>query len=103
LACSDIDATVFGYEVWGMLEPNALLDITRYIDEKISLIRNYPSQLKIIDYAGYASALASVRAFQWGLMPKRAGATEAFVALPNRDYCELVSQLYNRQPGRADK
>lgn len=103
LACGDMEATVFAYEVWSMLEPNALLDITDHLDEKISLIRNYPSQLRLIDYDRYASALASVRAFQGGMIPRRGGAAEAFIALPNREYCELVSQLYGDQPLYSDR
>ena len=47
-----------------------------------------------MDYAGYASALARVRAHHAALHPLRVGAAEAFVALPNREYCELVHALY---------
>jgi hypothetical protein len=77
-----------------MLEPNAVLDITAHLAGKLSLIRNYPSQLRTVDYVGYASSLASVRAYQAGFRPLRSGAAEAFVALPNREYCELVRQRY---------
>jgi LmbE family N-acetylglucosaminyl deacetylase len=94
-ACGDLDATVLGYEIWSMLEPNAVFDITKHLAEKISLIRNYPSQLRTIDYIGYISGLASVRAYHAALQPLRSGAAEAFVALPNREYCELVCELYN--------
>lgn len=98
LACGDAAVTVLGYEIWTMLEPNAVLDITGHLAGKLSLIRNYPSQLRTVDYVGYASSLASVRAFQAGFGPLRSGAAEAFVALPNHDYCELVCKLYAAEP-----
>jgi LmbE family N-acetylglucosaminyl deacetylase len=94
-ACGDLEATVLGYEIWSMLEPNAVFDITEYLADKLSLIRNYPSQLRTVDYVGYASCLATVRAYHAALQPFRSGAAEAFVALPNREYCELVCKLYH--------
>ena len=94
LACGDIAATVLGYEIWTMLEPNAVFDITTLLPDKLSLIRNYPSQLATVDYVRYASSLAAVRAYQAGFRPLRSGAAEAFVALPNQEYCELVCKLY---------
>jgi LmbE family N-acetylglucosaminyl deacetylase len=96
-ACGDIEATVLAYEIWSMLEPNAVFDITKHMDGKLSLIRNYPSQLRTVDYLGYASCLATVRAFHAALQPSRSGAAEAFVALPNREYCDLVCGLYGEK------
>jgi hypothetical protein len=78
----------------GMLEPNAVLDIIAHLADKLSLIRNYPSQLRTVDCVGYASSLASVRAYQPGFRPLRSGAVLSFVAFPNREYCELVRELY---------
>jgi N-acetylglucosamine malate deacetylase 1 len=92
-ACSEFEATVLGYEIWTMLEPNAVFDITPYLTDKLSLIRNYPSQLRTVDYLAYARGLASVRAFHAAVQPLRSGAAEAFLALPNREYCELVREL----------
>jgi hypothetical protein len=101
LACGDIEVTVLGYEIWAMLEPNAVFDITKHMNGKLSLIRNYPSQLRTVDYLGYASCLATVRAFQAALQPLRSGAPEA-LALPNREYCDLACKLYGEKlPGRA--
>ncbi len=94
-ACRDLDATVLGYEIWSMLEPNAVFDITNHLADKLLLIRNYSSQLRTVDYVGYASGLAKVRAYHAALQPLRSGAAEAFVALPNREYCELVRELYD--------
>ena len=82
-----------------MLEPNAAFDITDRLSEKLLLIRNYPSQLRTVDYAQYVSGLASVRAYHAALRPLRAGAAETFVALPNREYCEQVCALFEGRLG----
>lgn len=100
-ACYDLDAIVFGYEIWSLLEPNAVLDITPYLQGKLGLIANYPSQLRTVDYLQYASALAHMRAYHATITPLRSGAAEAFVALPNREYCELVNDLADQESGDA--
>jgi N-acetylglucosamine malate deacetylase 1 len=94
LACGDIEASVLGYEIWSMLEPNAVFDITTLLTEKRSLVMHYQSQLKTVNYLEYISGLSAVRAYQSALRPLRSGAAEAFVALPNGEYCELVLELY---------
>jgi N-acetylglucosamine malate deacetylase 1 len=94
-ACADLETIVLGYEIWSMLEPNAAFDITNQLEGKISLIHNYPSQLRTVDYAKFVSGLANVRAFQMSVRPLRSGAAEAFVALPNREYCKLVNRLHH--------
>lgn len=93
MACKDIECMVLGYEAWTMLEPNAVLDISQHIDGKMALIRNYTTQLQTIDYAGYAESLARVRGFQYQASPKRNGFAEAYIALPNREYCELARSV----------
>jgi LmbE family N-acetylglucosaminyl deacetylase len=103
LACGDLEAAVLGYEIWSMLEPNAVFDITKHLVGKLSLIRNYPSQLRTVDYVRYASGLANVRAYQAALQPLRSGAAEAFLALPNREYCELVCELYGAREELRDE
>jgi N-acetylglucosamine malate deacetylase 1 len=100
LACGDIEATVLGYEIWSMLEPNAVFDITKHLTDKLSLIQNYPSQLRTVNYLEYASGLAAVRGYQAALQPLRSGAAEAFIALPNYEYCELVLELYGSSERR---
>lgn len=90
--CADFEYMVLSYEVWTMLEPNALFDITDYLEGKLSLIQNYGSQLRTVDYLSYVIALAKLRAFQYS--PHRSGAIEAYFALPNHEYCELVRHYY---------
>ncbi len=101
-ACAGLELNVLAYEVWSMLEPNAVFDITDYLDGKLSLIRNYPSQLRTVDYESYCTGLAKVRAFQFSSRPGRKGAIEAFFSLPNREYCALVDQFYGK-PGQLNK
>jgi LmbE family N-acetylglucosaminyl deacetylase len=93
-ATADIETMVLAYEVWTLLEPNALFDITLYIEEKCRIIENYKSQLRTVDYISYVTALAQLRAFQYSRHPQRKGAFEVFLALPNREYCTLVQQYY---------
>jgi LmbE family N-acetylglucosaminyl deacetylase len=93
-ACSDFECMVLGYEVWSALEPNAIFDISEHLNGKISLIKNYETQLRTVDYVNYAQGLAKVRAFQYRVKPHRNGAAEAYLALPNREYCDLVRNLY---------
>jgi LmbE family N-acetylglucosaminyl deacetylase len=97
--CADLEATVIGYEVWSLTEPNAVLDISPYLEGKLALIQNHVSQLRTDDYDSYAKGLAQVRGFQHSLNGRRGGAAEAYIALPNREYCELVCHLYG-EPGR---
>lgn len=92
--CADLDCRVLGFEIWTPCHPNAAADISGWIDEKAELVRSYGTQSATIDYAGYVRGLAAARAFWLGFRPDRGGATEAFLALPNRDYCDLVRSLY---------
>jgi N-acetylglucosamine malate deacetylase 1 len=91
--CADLDLTVLGYEIASLLEPNAIFDITVLLDAKQSLIRHHASQLRMTDYLNYSAGLARVRAHQYPLNDACTGAVEAYLALPNREYCELVLSL----------
>ncbi len=93
-SCHDLDCMVFGCEIWSLCQPNAVLDITPWLEEKIDLVRVYRSQLATVDYVSYARGLALTRAFLHNARPGRTGAAEAFFALPNKDYCDLVRSLY---------
>ena len=101
-ACADLQLSVFSYEVWTQLSPNAVLDISDYLEGKLTLLRSYVSQLRTVDYEGYCIGLAKVRAFQFSRRPKRGGTLEAYFALPNQQYCALVHQYYGA-PGKLKK
>ena len=85
---------VLAYEVWQMLEPNAVLDITDQLDEKLALVTQYRSQTATVDYLGFVEGIAKTRAFYSPVRTNRGGAAEAYLALPNADYCDLVTGVY---------
>jgi LmbE family N-acetylglucosaminyl deacetylase len=98
--CQDFRGAVLSYEIWRLLEPNAGFDIGPHLEGKLGLIRCFESQLRSVDYLGYVSGLARVRAYHQQVAPLRAGAVEAFVALPCVEYCHLVRELYG-PPGQV--
>jgi LmbE family N-acetylglucosaminyl deacetylase len=73
---------------------NAVLDITDHLDEKLALVNEYRSQTATVDYAGFVEGIARTRAFYSSVRPNRGGAAEAYLALPNADYCDLVTSVY---------
>ena len=93
-ACADLDCMVLGMEIWTPCQPNAYFDITPWQQEKLDLVRIYKTQLATIDYERLVTGMALTRGFQMGSAPRRASAAEAFLALPNRDYCDIVRALY---------
>jgi LmbE family N-acetylglucosaminyl deacetylase len=92
--CAHLSCTVLAYEVWQMLEPNAVLDITDQLDEKLALVTRYQSQTATVDYLGFVEGIAKTRAFYSPVRTNRGGAAEAYLALPNADYCDLVTSVY---------
>jgi LmbE family N-acetylglucosaminyl deacetylase len=92
--CGEVDCVVLGFEVWRLCQPNAVLDISPWADEKVKLVKTYQTQTATIDYAAYVGGLARTRAFLHPVRPDRGGAAEAFFALPGRDYCDLVQGFY---------
>jgi N-acetylglucosamine malate deacetylase 1 len=98
-ACQDLQAMVLSFEIWEMLQPNAVLDIAEVLEEKLALVNCYRTQTATIDYAGLCQGLAKTRAFYYPVRQERNGAVEAFFTLPGAEYCELVRALYG-PPGR---
>lgn len=93
-ACQDYECMIFACEVWSLLQPNAVLDITENLENKLNLLRNYQSQLSGIGYISYVQGLARVRAFQNPVRDDLAGAVEAYMTLPSREYCSIVRNYY---------
>lgn len=94
-AARGLDTMVLGYEIWALLTPNAFLDITDVLERKLEIIALYESQLRTVAYIDYARGLARMRAFHCHVGDKRGGAVEAYIALPSRDYCDLVHATSN--------
>ena len=61
-AGSVAEITVWGYEVWTPLIPNALVDITRFAESKRNLIRCYETQERLRNYSEGALGLNAFRA-----------------------------------------
>jgi LmbE family N-acetylglucosaminyl deacetylase len=92
-ACADVSCMVLGTEIWSLGSPNAYFDITDLLSEKLAAISEYKTQLATVDYVSLVEGLAKMRAFQSGIRVRRTGAAEAYLALPNEEYCELVLSL----------
>jgi len=97
-ACADLDCMVLGFEVWSLCHPNALFDTTAWLDEKLRLVELYKTQTASVDYARLVTGLGLTRGFQLGRGQNGTSAAEAFLALPNRDYCDIVRAYYG-EPG----
>ncbi|HVA49246.1 MAG TPA: PIG-L deacetylase family protein [Pirellulales bacterium] len=93
-SCRDIDCIVLGYEIWTLCPPNSVLDITDWLDKKLALVALYQTQLNTVDYLNFVRGAAMTRGFLHSVRAKRTGAAEAFLAMPNRDYCDVVTSLY---------
>jgi LmbE family N-acetylglucosaminyl deacetylase len=93
-ACADVDCVVIGFEVWTLCQPNAIFDITAWLDAKLDLVGEYRTQTATVDYAGYVLGVARTRGFLHGVRSDRSGAAEAFFVLPSRDYCDIVRSFY---------
>jgi len=92
------DGLVLGCEIWTLCQPNAIFDLTPWLDAKVRLIDSYKSQIATVDYATDARGLAATRAFQADPSRRWSG-VEAYFALPFKDYRDLVVARYGRAPG----
>jgi len=97
-ASAGLSFMVLGYEVWGLLPPNAILDITDVLERKVELTRGYASQVRTVDYVNYAVGLVHTRAFHHPVRELRGGAVEAYLALPAKDYRELAVHALRPRP-----
>jgi N-acetylglucosamine malate deacetylase 1 len=108
-ACRDFPCMILGSEIWSLhIAPNAYFEIGNTLATKLLAIGEFGSQLATVDYQRVAEGMAKVRGFQCPGIARRSGAAEAFFALPNADYCDLVSSFFppsyddgGRDPFRA--
>lgn len=97
-SCAQLDCMVMGFETWLLCQPNGVLDITPFLEDKLDLIKIYKTQVATVDYHSYVRGLAATRAFLHPINSRRSGAVEAFFTLPGRDYCDVVCSFYG-SPG----
>lgn len=97
-ACRDLPCMMLGSEIWSLhVAPNAFFEIGNALAIKLLAIEKFDSQLATVDYQRLAEGLARVRGFQCPGIARRSGAAEAFFALPNADYCDLVGNFFAAQ------
>ena len=92
-AAAEYNCCVLAFEIWSLMPPNAFIDITDVLDQKLALVREYASQLRTVDYLNYVAGLARVRALHHSIGARRNGAAESYLALPSKEYCELNLRL----------
>ena len=91
-AAKHVDLMVLAYEIWTLLSPNAVFDITDVLDRKRVMIQTHATQNRTVDYVQYAEGLARTRAFHYPVRGNRSGAVEAYLALPCADYRDLTQR-----------
>jgi N-acetylglucosamine malate deacetylase 1 len=101
-ACRDLRCIILGSEIWSLhVAPNAYFDISDALAGKLLAIGEFDSQLASVDYQRLVEGLAKVRGFQCPGIVRRSGAAEAFFAMPNADYCDLVSNFFGDEYQRV--
>lgn len=73
------------YEVWGMIIPNLVVDITMQAERKGQAIAAHASQVRMVDYVSMARALNEYRAISSGIN----GQAEAFLCLDSKQLLDL--------------
>ena len=76
------DVVILGYEVWTPLQPNLVIDVTRFASRKREALLCFGSQLEQVDYLRTSMALSRRRALEAGV----GGYAEAFLCLPVSEY-----------------
>jgi hypothetical protein len=68
--------------------------MTDFWEAKMAAISVFKTQLATVDYVSLALGLGKMRAFFGRLRQRRTGMAEAYLSLPNRDYCDLVLRTH---------
>lgn len=71
--------SVYIYEVWTPINPNRIINITKYFDKKIVAINAYQSQLDVMNYRKMIQSLAEYRA--------------CFIPIKGIDYAEAFIEM----------
>ena len=95
---SAVTAEVWAYQVYSVVLPNVVVDITEVQDGKAALIRDYKSQMRRRDWANFALGRDAWTS-RW--LPGRNAAAwaEAFHVVPAADYLDYAAIYFqnNRQ------
>jgi LmbE family N-acetylglucosaminyl deacetylase len=93
LARSALDlagVVVHAYEVWSLVPPGLVVDVTAVLAEKRRLVSLYRSQLKLLPYLQLVDELARPRALLAG---EKAQAAEFFCPMRGSDYVARAEKL----------
>ena len=82
---SGFKGTIWAYELWSTLWPNALVDITNAVEEKRQAIHLYASQQNSLDYA---SAILGLNRYRG--LPVKIPYCEAFFVCRGEEFIRLV-------------
>ena len=84
---------VWAYQIYSTCFPNVLVDISKEMKTKISLIRQFKSQAYRRDWAHYACGLNALNSRYLKTNTKRY--VETFFVLPLKDYLEVLGQYFS--------
>jgi N-acetylglucosamine malate deacetylase 1 len=82
---------VWSYEAWSPLWPNASVDVTGVIDEKVEALRCHESQLEGLDYVDATVGLNRFRGMRVAVP-----VAEAFYRAPAADFSRVCARLTGR-------
>ncbi|HEX7095142.1 MAG TPA: PIG-L deacetylase family protein [Acidimicrobiales bacterium] len=85
------DGTVWGYEVWSPLWPNAAVDVGDVLDDKVSALQCHESQLTHRNYIEGIVGLNRYRGLRVGT-----SAAEAFYRAPAAEFARVCAKLTSR-------
>jgi LmbE family N-acetylglucosaminyl deacetylase len=83
------EVRIAGYEVWALLPANALSSIDRTVADKLRLLLDYRTGMKVVDYVRFCRQLAAYRALA---TERREGFTEAFWVLDGPSYLQQLER-----------
>ncbi len=75
VAASGIAAVLLGYEIWGTLVPEFVVDVTPVMEQKVTLAGLYVSQIR---HTAISHCFSGLNAYRSALLPKEARYGEAF-------------------------
>lgn len=77
-----------GYEVWSLLHPNILVDISSHMKTKIRALQEYKTALKVVDYV---RSVTGLNMFRSATSTQGKGFAEAFLLLGLARYREVFT------------
>jgi LmbE family N-acetylglucosaminyl deacetylase len=86
------EVMILGYEVWGLLQPNCISQITQQFDRKVEYIMQYRIAMKAYNYKMFCEQLNAFRSVSQLNEP---GFAEAFFCLTADRYLQLTKDSFD--------